>query len=243
MKPIGSVTTTMPREAASAIGTQHGGRGLATRENSRLLSWLVDRAPDKVDSALVSRASSRGVTLRVTMTGGRTSEGGFDIWARGCEADGPADAMQQMIEDVEATMMPAPIDMIERWLAELSVIVARRPDDEFGDELRVTAYASRLSRYPADVARKAALGVSWKFWPAWSEMERVCERSVAGRRHMIDALRRGPQAKEARKLPTAEERAALVRQLVRNKFSDAPKGWRERAVAEVLKSDVMRETP
>ena len=172
------------------------------------------------------------------MTGGAT-DAGFDTWARGCEVSGPADARATAADELERLMEPAPLRMIEEWLAELSVIVARRADDDFGDSLRVTAYASRLREYPADVARAAVIGGRWKFWPAWSEMEVICERKVAARRHMIAALRRADDPPEQRKLPTMEERERLVRQLVRNKFPSAPEERRDRAVDEVLRGDCM----
>lgn len=86
-------------------------------------------------------------------------------------------------------MTPAPADAVEAWLAELSVLVVRRADDEFGDALRLEAYASRLRQYPADVARAALLDRPWKFWPAWQELEAVCEALVSPRRHMLRALR------------------------------------------------------
>lgn len=83
---------------------------------------------------------------------------------------------------------PADVRQIEGWLAELSVIVARRKDDQFTENLRLEAYASRLRQYPADVAREAVLGRSWKFWPAWSELEKICDQLSAPRRAMLKAL-------------------------------------------------------
>jgi hypothetical protein len=81
-------------------------------------------------------------------------------------------------------MVSAPVRQIEFWLAELSVIVARRADDEFGEELRITAYSSRLSRYPADIARHALLGIPHKFWPAWSELEAICNKLASHRQQL-----------------------------------------------------------
>jgi len=93
-----------------------------------------------------------------------------------------------MAETVRQAMTPAETAQIEEWLAELSVLVVRRPDDEFGDALRLTAYAQRLADYPADVARAALLEHRWKFWPAWEELAAVCDKLVKARRVMLHAL-------------------------------------------------------
>lgn len=104
-------------------------------------------------------------------------------------------------------MTPAPVRMIEGWLSELSVIVARRTGDEFSEELRLTAYTSRLMAYPADVVRETLLVRTWKFWPTWMELQEECERLSAPRRHMLAALAKGPDSDDDQRLPpTAEER-------------------------------------
>ena len=64
-------------------------------------------------------------------------------------------------------VLAAPRREIEAWLAELSVIVARRGQPEFDEVLRLEAYAGRLQSYPADVAKAALLGrTPSKFGPA-----------------------------------------------------------------------------
>ena len=71
------------------------------------------------------------------------------------------------------------------WLAELSVIVARKVDDDATEALRLTAYTSRQSDYRAGVAREALLRRPWRFWPSWAELEEVCKDLRRPRLSMI----------------------------------------------------------
>jgi hypothetical protein len=87
---------------------------------------------------------------------------------------------------------PAPMRSLEEWLAELSVITARRQDDEFAEEVRVTAYARRLARRPADLARAALLEERWRFWPTWADLAEVCERLAAPPLAILRALMAPP---------------------------------------------------
>lgn len=130
---------------------------------------------------------------------------------RSVDVSGPADSMQIVLADLEKMKIPAPTSAIEAWLAELSVIVSRRPDDQFTEALRAQAYSSRLARYPADVARHAVLGKTWRFWPSWDELEKVCEAMVAPRNAMIVAIQRyTPTQEEPRELPSLERRREMV---------------------------------
>lgn len=84
---------------------------------------------------------------------------------------------------------PSP-DRVEEWLAELSVIVARRPDDDITEALRLRAYTNRLCEYPADVVREALCKVTWKYWPCWEELKGVCDALSAPRRVTLAAIER-----------------------------------------------------
>jgi hypothetical protein len=209
MKPISSAITTPQREVGSAIGTPLGGRGLATQENSRVAAWLAKQAPADMDKAAVSRASQHGVGLRVKYEGRYPEGQPAYVVATACEVS-PGGDHDAALADLRNFLTSAPIRQIEAWLAELSVLVAKRQGDEMEEGLRLTAYASRLSRYPADVARAVTIGASYKFWPTWEEMERRCEAMTTPRRVMIAALERGPQppAPEYR-APTAGERERI----------------------------------
>lgn len=242
MKQIGSLTTMQPKEAYSAIGTPLGGRGLATPEHSRVAAWLAKHRPADLDKAAVSRASQHGVGLQVKYEGrfpsGPNGERlpSYNV-AVACKVS-PDGNHSAALADLRNFMTPAPIREIEAWLAVLSVTVAKRRDDDFTEELRLTTYAARLAQYPADIAREVT-DVSYGFWPTWAEMEKRCEALAGPRRHMIAALERGPEpAEPARRPPTQEERdriSAMVDEL----FPSQTPHDRQRAVDEVLKGNCM----
>lgn len=221
MKPLSSAITTLQEAPCSGTGTQRGEPGSATPESSRLASWLAERSPADVDRAAVSRASSRGVALRVEydMRFPRDDRGnslGVATAVKGCGiALSPSANLAGALADIERLLLPAPASAIEGWLAELSVITARRQDDEFAEELRVAAYASRLRQYPADVVKEALLRRTWKFWPSWAELEEVCRSLVAPRSAMIAAMRRGPEPAETerRERVSAERAAEIMREV------------------------------
>lgn len=245
MKAIGSVTSMQQREAVSAIGMQRGGRGLATPENSeRVAAWLAKQTPSDMDAAAVSRASSHGVTLKVKLDGGAVYDANgnmidFRTYAVGAHADGTPEAKEAALADLRNFMVPAPIRQIEFWLAELSVIVARRADDEFGEELRISAYSLRLARYPADIARHALLGMRHKFWPAWSELEIACNKLVSHRQQMIAALERQPAPPEPERRPPTDAERARIQALVDEMFPSQSQEDRTRAVNLALQGNCM----
>lgn len=211
MKQIGSVTITSPGEISCEIGTRLGAHGLPTHGSSVAADWLARQEPADVDRAAQSRASRHGAALQVRYEGRYPQNGPSYMVAVGCDVDGTAVACQSALSEMLNFATPAAQADIEGWLAELSVIVARRKDDEFGDALRLEAYASRLRAYPSDVVRKALLGTSWQFWPTWAELERICEAMAGPRRMMIAALRHGPQEPPQRDIEAAERhRAARI---------------------------------
>lgn len=239
MKRIGSGITTLPEGPPSRTGTQHGERGLATLESSKVAEWLARQAPSDVDQAAVLRASSHGVGLRVRYEGRYPPGGGWYEVAVGCDIDGTEERRETALADLMKFQTPADVRSVEGWLAELSVICAKRQDDEFSEALRIEAYASRLRQYPADVARSAVLGKSWKFWPTWAELESECEKLAAPRRTMIAALRRPPVVEPERRPASAEERARIQR-LVDEQFPEISSEWRQRAVDDATKGDCMK---
>jgi len=176
-----------------------------------------------MDKAAVLRASQRGVGLRIRYEW-RFPEGQPSyVVATACEIspDGDRDAA---LADLRNFMTPAPVRQIEAWLAELSVLVAKRQGDEMEEGLRLTAYASRLSRYPADVARAVTIGASYKFWPTWEEMEKRCEAMTSPRRVMIAAIERGPLPPEPEYRPPTAEEKARIQELIDEMFPGASDG-------------------
>lgn len=158
--------------------------------------------PTEVMDQVQWQASQLGVRLNVKLEGryptGPNGESlGSYMVAVGCEIGGSIGQAENMARIIQQTCTPAEKTEIEGWLAELSVLVARRPGDEFSESLRLEAYSSRLFQYPADIAREAVLGKTWKFWPTWEELERVCDQLYAPRKHMMAAcLNPSPAAEQ-----------------------------------------------
>jgi hypothetical protein len=195
MKQIDSETITSLVAPGSAIGTPHGGSGLATPDATAVASWLSGQCPDAVDRAALSRASRHGAELRVRYEGRYPSGPNGErlpsyMVATGCTLQSTEEARRAALADMRKFLTPAPQREIEAWLAELSVIVVRRAQGEFDEALRLEAYAGRLRAFPADVARAAVLGRSWQFWPSWAELEAECNRLASPRRAMLAALER-----------------------------------------------------
>jgi hypothetical protein len=191
-----------------------------------------------MDAAAALRASQHGVELRVKYEG-RYPEGAPSYTvAVGCDANFAAGAdVDAAIADLTNFLTPAPIREIEGWLAELSVIVARRVGDEFDEALRLTAYASRLSLYPADVVRDAVLKHSWQFWPTWAELERICTAGAGARKQMVNALRRGPRQPEPEWRPPTDDEKARIAALIEEQFPDVSRAWKEAALAAINKAN------
>jgi len=205
-------------------------------------TWLAKHHPVDMDKAAVSRASQHGVGLRVKYEfrypSGQNGER-LPSYAVAVACDVSEDGDHSAaLADLRNFLTPAPVREIEAWLAVLSVTVAKRRDDEFTEELRLTTYASRLSRYPADVAREVT-SATYGFWPTWEEMEKRCKALVGPRLQMIAALERGPAKPEVRREPTQEERDR-IQAMVDEMFPNQTATDRKRAVDEVLKGECMR---
>ena len=208
--PIGQTAATVTRKNPIAAGSSAGQTAVElSPDATKVAAWLARQAPADMDKAAVSRASQRGVGLRIKYEGRYPQGQPSYIVATGCEVS-PGGDHAAALADLHNFMTPAPIRQIEAWLAELSVMVAKRQGDEMEEGLRLTAYASRLCRYPADVARAVTIGASYKFWPTWDELEKRCEAMVSPRRQMIAALERGPAPPEPEyRPPNADERARI----------------------------------
>lgn len=81
----------------------------------------------------------------------------------------------------------APDSDLEKALATLSLLVAKRPNDDGSDELQLAAYVTELRRYPADIAMHAVS--NWhrtsKFWPTWLELQEQLDAMFAFRRRLL----------------------------------------------------------
>ncbi|MFV1536937.1 hypothetical protein VXL81_07290 [Phaeobacter sp. JH204B] len=201
-----------------------------------------------MDKAAVSRALSHGVNLEVKFEGryptGPNGEylPGYEV-AVGCRIHGTTAQREAAIEDLKKFQTPAPIPQIERWLAELSVLTAGRGTDGIAAELQLTAYSSRLAQFPADVVRYALLQQTWKWFPSWDEIERLCKAKSSPRRHMIAALSQPePDPEPVRRPPTDDERAR-IQAMVDEMFPRQSPEDRKAAVDIALKGDCMVGDP
>ena len=243
-RPIGQTAETVTRLSQSEVGNSAGQTAVGiSQDATRVAAWLSKQAPADMDKAAVSRASQHGVGLQVRyelrFPSGPNGESlpSYQI-AVACEAS-PSGDHSAALADLRNFLTPAPAREIEAWLAEMSVVVAKRRDDPFDEGLRLEAYASRLRQYPADVARAALFKKpGWIFWPTWSELERVCDTLVAPRNRMIFALENPPMPEPIRRPATDSERER-VQALVDEMFPGVSKEWREDAVKDALKGECM----
>jgi hypothetical protein len=188
-----------------------GARG----SSSEIAAWLAAHKPEEVDEELLSRASQLGVELRVRYDGYPHRR------LRVEQVGGTPETREAALADLRRFMMPAPQRELEAWLAELSVITARRQDDEFTEELRLKAYTSRLSAYPADVVHAALLVEAWRFWPSWVELEEVCKRLACNRRTVLREIEAETDREEQRDREQAMRDEARARLAAENAKREA----------------------
>lgn len=110
------------------------------------------------------------------------------FYAKGAKLTGTQEAADAWLAKVRSASTPAPQATVEAWLAELSVSVARRQEDQFSEALRMAVYAKALAGFPADVVKDALRPARWKFWPALSEVEDLC-RALGLTRQVFAAAR------------------------------------------------------
>lgn len=199
-------------------GAAHGTTAVSTlpRSTSEIANWLAGQDPSKTNKAAVSLASSHGVELEVKYehrfpSGPNGERLPSYVVAVGCEV-APGGDRAAAIADIQKLLVPADTRIIEEWLAELSVITARRRSGEFEDELRLVAYTSRLGEYPADVVRHALLKRRWRFWPSWDELASVCDQLASPRNHMLNSLRKKQDDQPSEPPATDEQRASILKE-------------------------------
>ncbi len=224
-----TAATGMPQNRPEA-GSNAGRAGAVASpgDTAKVQAFLASHTPKAVDEAAVLRASQLGAGLTVEYDyrfpkDERGNSLPMVTLVRGVGVSGTNEARNAAAAALRRLETQADARDIEGWLAELSVIVAKRMDDEFTENLRLEAYASRLRRYPADVARHAVLGHSWRFWPSWSELEAVCDQLVAPRRAMIRALEQhhATEPERAGQRITAERAAEIMREVFGDRGGDA----------------------
>lgn len=220
--PTGRIdpTGTLANQTAAGSNAGRGGAVASPPDTQDVARRLAARSTAEIDSLMVSSAQSCGVDLRerIDWVSSYTKPDGTHVPARVVKLGWAAKAQSQdqieaAIDKLDAALTAPTRDQVEMWLVELSVITARKVDAAETEELRVTAYASRLADYPADVVREALVVRTWKFFPTWAELQEMCEKLVAPRRAMRKALEQAAWAArdaeiKARALPT--ERTATL---------------------------------
>lgn len=244
---IGQTGQMLAEKNPCVDGSKLGGTGVEIRPHgsSEIATWLSAQTPEDMDKAAVSRALSHGVNLEVRYEGRYpTGQNGESLpsytVATACEIAGNDEQRAAAKADLLNFMTPAPIDKIERWLAELSVLTAGRGVDGISAELLVTAYSSRLAKFPADVVRYALLERSWTWFPAWEELEKVCKAKASPRQHMINALSQPQKQPEPKRRPPTQEERDRIDALIAEKFPEASLAWQARAAEEVTKGNCIR---
>ncbi len=112
---------------------------------------------------------------------------GYSVYA---ERD---EAIREAREVLEASMLPAPREVIIKELVRMRALSAVRASDTDDVAMILSAYAEALAEYPAD-ATVAAL--RWwprrnKWWPALAEIEQaIADRCIE--RQMLDKALRSP---------------------------------------------------
>lgn len=191
-----------------------------------------------MDKAAVLRASQHGVGLQVRYEGRYPMDQPSYTVAVGCHVSENGNH-EAALADLRNFMTPAPIRDIEGWLAVLSVTVAKRKDDAFTEELRLTTYANRLAQYPADVVREVCRA-TFSFWPTWEEMERRCNALTGPRLQMIAALERGPAPKEPERRPPTEAEKARMQSLIEELFPNRTPAECTAALEVAMQGDCMK---
>lgn len=216
---------------------------------------LAALTPAATDSQVVLSAQQCGVDLRERLEhkfsyerpdGSIAPARSVAFWSACAETVEQVDAARRRLNH---SLTPPSHDQAVGWIAELSVITARRLDDDMTEDLRAAAYSRRLSEYPADIARHALLVHRWKFFPTWAELAEVCDALLEPRRKMqaaLDAAERDARERElkARALPdestaikTPEERAAVAASV-----GDLIAGINAKAAAERAKAEAEAKT-
>lgn len=90
---------------------------------------------------------------------------------------------------LDAFFEPPTRRQVAAWLAELSVITARREGSDDEERFRLEVYTRRCQTYPADVMRYALMERRWKFFPSWAELAQVCDDLVSPRQKMASVIR------------------------------------------------------
>lgn len=126
--------------------------------------------------------------------------------------------------DVQQAMHPAsPMTVVEE-LTKLRMLTKAKTEGEDLD-LLVTAYAERVTEYPADIIRTACRAMADKstFFPSWSEMKAELDDWMSSRREIVRGM------DTPTKTPMPKEPPKLLQELLRSgqvqPITDAERAW------------------
>jgi hypothetical protein len=119
------------------------------------------------------------------------SDGQFEgVKITGCVLKGRPDeaTIRDALQAVQRECQPCGAKFALAQLGPLKARTKSRADTD--GAVNLATYADWLAEYPADVARQAC--EEWArgmiFWPAWAELQRVCDRLASGRLAVRKAL-------------------------------------------------------
>lgn len=197
MKPISSVISGLVKQAETALsstGPQHGETGVAIDE-AAARARLVGQTPAETDRKLGAwLESSLGIVAKPAGRMMFPLGGGYYLKIEGFDFRGLTDENRSAARNaVQAAMTRPTLDQCEVWIASLHAATARRADDEAGQELTMTLYASRLSQYPADIAKQVCMDFALRrakpnWFPTLSELDEACEKAANKRAQLFSAL-------------------------------------------------------
>lgn len=200
---------------------------------------MAQASPRSNNRDLVSLARRRGIELRIEreVTFSKETADGQIVPARKGAirrgvATGDTAAILAFAEDAQRFAAPASQQMIEAWLAELSVITAKRNDDDMTEQLRLRAYTERLLPYPADIVRHALLVVTWKFWPTWDDLKRYCDEQYEERHAMLTAMVAQSRYEHRHMEPQREQMSEEERANVQKGIAELLKDLRRKVEAQ-----------
>ena len=242
---IGQTGLTLAGKSLAEDGSKHGATGSAIKrlDTFEIAEWLGKQDPADMDKAAVSRALTHGVGVNLTTDVRFPSDGPSYVIATGCIVTGGEDQRRAALADLRNFETPADIRKIEQWIVELSSLTAGRGKEGFEADLAMAAYSSRLRKFPADVVCYALTKKTWKWFPSWEELERVCVMKASPRRQMIAALERGPEPPEPQRRPPTQEERDRIQAMVDDMFPQQSEADRTRAVNEALQGNCMTDTP
>ena len=147
-------------------------------------------------------------------------DGQFDgVVIDGAQLSGSHDerSIRTAILALEQACRPGGMECATMALSKLRSMTARRTEGEADQHFTGQSYAEAMAHYPRDVIEDACR--RWaddsRWWPAWADLKRECDRLAAKRlaehRALTEALRKvatpvRPQLEAQKPLPTLQER-------------------------------------